>query len=203
MEKVNHDYALQREFESMDYFGFTEVMDKTLLCKERELINHEKLKGRFVLKIKQDLPQPLQIVQFANDSVAFHLHKKRDFFQRLDGSHNPLRESLESKAEVDRVRRFVEYQRLLKLKAMEGLQKKPKWTELLHQERNPSFNNRYASFDESRLPLMVNAKQADISLSSLANASVLALRKPHEDGRKLVKFDESAVQLRTIPSELT
>ena len=44
-EKVHYDYSLQKEFESMSYFGYTEIMDKTLLCKEKELINNEKLRG--------------------------------------------------------------------------------------------------------------------------------------------------------------
>jgi hypothetical protein len=42
----------------MNYFNFTEIMDKSVFLKE-ELINSEKLKGRFKLHIKRDLPTPL------------------------------------------------------------------------------------------------------------------------------------------------
>lgn len=76
----------------MNYFNYTEIMDKSL-CVEEEKINNEKLKGRFMLKIKKELPLPLRISQFANEAVAFHLHKKRDFFRRLDGSNDPLKRS--------------------------------------------------------------------------------------------------------------
>ena len=67
----------------MSYFGFTEIMDKS--CLEEGKVNNEKMKGRFQLKIKKELPPPMRIAQFANEAVAFHLHKKRDFFRRLDG----------------------------------------------------------------------------------------------------------------------
>lgn len=69
-------------------------MDKSI-CREQERINNEKLKGKYMLKIKEQLPPPMRINQFANEPVAFHLHKKRDFFKRLDGTHNPLRDSIE------------------------------------------------------------------------------------------------------------
>lgn len=78
----------------MSYFGFTEVLDKAM-CLEEEKVNNEKLKGRFSLKIKQGLPPPMRISQFANEAVAFHLHKKRDFFRRLDGTKDPLKENKE------------------------------------------------------------------------------------------------------------
>ncbi|CDW85246.1 UNKNOWN [Stylonychia lemnae] len=72
----------------MSYFGFTEITDKSK-CLEADRMNNEKLKGRFKLKIKKSLPEPMRIAQFANEDVAFHLHKRRDFFRRLEGSNDP------------------------------------------------------------------------------------------------------------------
>ena len=43
------------------------------------------MKGNYILKIRNDLPQPLRIAQFANEPISFHLHKKRDFLPRLEG----------------------------------------------------------------------------------------------------------------------
>ena len=69
----------------MLYFGFTEVIDKSVLSFRQEKINGEKLKGRYKLKIRPDLPSPVRINQFANEAIAFHLHKRGDFFSRLNG----------------------------------------------------------------------------------------------------------------------
>lgn len=52
IERVKNDFRLKKEFEEMSYFGFTEIMDKSM-CLEEEKVNNEKLKGRFHLKIKK------------------------------------------------------------------------------------------------------------------------------------------------------
>ena len=63
----------------MDYMKYLELKDKSALIEETKAVN-EKLKGRFMLRIQQKLPMPKKIVQLANDPVAFHLHKKAQFF---------------------------------------------------------------------------------------------------------------------------
>ena len=78
----------------MLYFGFTEVKDLGSLIDE-QLILREKMHGKFNLKIKKDLPSQLKIQQYANEQVAFHLHKKRDFLERLKGKRN-LKEEMSS-----------------------------------------------------------------------------------------------------------
>eukprot|EP00347_Sterkiella_histriomuscorum_P000673 403374939 len=107
VEKVKNDYRLKKEFRSMSYFGFTEILDKAM-CLEEEQVNNEKLKGRFHLKIKEELPPPMRIAQFANEAVAFHLHKKRDFFRRLDGTKDPLRESKEQEQMIQKIKQRLE-----------------------------------------------------------------------------------------------
>jgi len=44
----------------MSYFGFTETTDKAASL-DKEWANNEKLKGRFKLKIKKTLPEPMRI----------------------------------------------------------------------------------------------------------------------------------------------
>lgn len=68
----------------MRYFGYTELTDKSALMRN-EKINQDKLKGKFILNIKEDLPSPMRIEQFANDQIAFYLHKRGDFLERIKG----------------------------------------------------------------------------------------------------------------------
>lgn len=71
----------------MCYFGYTELIDKSL-CMNELKINAEKLKGRFKLKIKPNLPTPLKITQLANEEISFLLHKRGDFLPRIEGKFN-------------------------------------------------------------------------------------------------------------------
>lgn len=45
--------------------------------------NNEKLKGKFSLIINDRLPMQKQIEKFSNEPVAYYLHKKRNFLEKL------------------------------------------------------------------------------------------------------------------------
>ena len=86
-DKIEKDFELDHNFRRMDYFAFTELLDKSQTISNQN-INREKMAGRYLLKIKDELPSPLKIAQFANEPIAFHLHKRGDFFKKLDGFHS-------------------------------------------------------------------------------------------------------------------
>ena len=46
---------------------------------QREIYN-----GRFTLSFSSKMPLKMQILKYAGEEIAFHLHKKRDFLLRLD-----------------------------------------------------------------------------------------------------------------------
>jgi hypothetical protein len=46
----------------------------------------EMMKGRFNLKINHNLPMAKKIEKYANEEVAFHLHKNRNFINKLNSS---------------------------------------------------------------------------------------------------------------------
>jgi len=48
------------QFKKLEYFGFTELLNKSVCVEDRKIIE-EKLKGKFKLKIRNDLPEPLRI----------------------------------------------------------------------------------------------------------------------------------------------
>lgn len=50
----------------------------------------------------------MRIAQFANEAVAFHLHKKRDFFRRLEGTKDPLKEQKEQDKLIEKIRERLE-----------------------------------------------------------------------------------------------
>ena len=68
-----------------DFVLLTNVTDdnnKAMLSDQR-LANNEKIKGRFSLIINKTLPMQKQIEKFANEPVAFYLHKNRNFIEKL------------------------------------------------------------------------------------------------------------------------
>ena len=47
--------------------------------------NVEKLKGRFKLRMNKNLSMPQKVIKYAQEPVVFHLHKKRNFFHKIQG----------------------------------------------------------------------------------------------------------------------
>lgn len=80
-EKV---YQMQND--DADFLKLTNVTDVTNKGSliDPRLVNNEKLKGRFTLIINKDLPMKKQIEKFANEPVAYYLHKNRNFIEKLE-----------------------------------------------------------------------------------------------------------------------
>lgn len=68
--------------ESFLLTNVTDVNNKAMLSDQR-LANNEKIKGRFTVIINKNLPMQKQIEKFANEPVAFYLHKNRNFIEKL------------------------------------------------------------------------------------------------------------------------
>ncbi len=60
----------------------TDVRNKAFVTEESKL-NQEKLKGKFDLIINHDLKMSKKIEMYANDNLAYHLHKGRNFLFKL------------------------------------------------------------------------------------------------------------------------
>lgn len=59
-------------------------VDNKVLSLDPHASQMEIMKGRFTLKLGDHLPIEAKIQNYAGESAAFHLHKKRDFLRRLD-----------------------------------------------------------------------------------------------------------------------
>ena len=66
----------------MKHVNVTEISNKAFVTEDAK-INQEKLKGRFDLKINHALGMNKKIEMYANDGVAFFLHKNRNFIKKL------------------------------------------------------------------------------------------------------------------------
>jgi len=44
----------------------------------------EKIKGRFDIKLNHRLPMQVKIEQLGTDSIAFYMHKNRQFIKKLE-----------------------------------------------------------------------------------------------------------------------
>ena len=83
-------------------------LDNQALVADQISMQQEILKGNFQIKINEQLDKPLQIEKFAQEPVAYFLHKKRDFLHRL----------FKTKA-LGSEREILEYQNLLRFIAGE------------------------------------------------------------------------------------
>ncbi len=61
----------------------TELINKSNIF-DPQKFQLEKLRGHFNLKMNKRLPFIRKVQKFANEPIAFHLHKKNDFLQRID-----------------------------------------------------------------------------------------------------------------------
>lgn len=59
-----------------------DVQNKVVLADNRKVML-EKLKGRFDLKLNQNLSMDTKINMFSNEGVIFHLHKNRNFIEKI------------------------------------------------------------------------------------------------------------------------
>ena len=102
-ETVKERFYSSKNFENQ--VNVTEVTDKTIVCEESRS-NYEKLKGRFNLKINHNLSMNKKIEMYANDNIAFYLHKNRNFIQKLN-SHKREKE-LEKKMRLEKEKDQIE-----------------------------------------------------------------------------------------------
>ena len=54
----------------------------------------EKLKGNFFTYLSLKQSKPKRITNLANDPIAFHLHKQRHFFKRVEGAYSLKEEKI-------------------------------------------------------------------------------------------------------------
>lgn len=66
-----------------DSMNLTEIRNKVYLNVYNKMIQ-EKFKGRFDVKLNFNLPMELKISKFLNEPIAFHLHKNRLMFTKLE-----------------------------------------------------------------------------------------------------------------------
>lgn len=59
-----------------------DVRNKAVLTDDRKMML-EKLKGRFDLRLNPHLPMGTKINMFSNEDVIFHLHKNRNFIEKI------------------------------------------------------------------------------------------------------------------------
>ena len=70
--------------------------------------NYEKLKGRFRLRINHDLPMSKKIETYANEKVAFYLHKNRNFIHKLEHSMKEIEVQKKHKEDFEKEMEKIE-----------------------------------------------------------------------------------------------
>lgn len=75
---------------------------------EEAKANYEKLKGRFKLKINHNLPMNKKIETYANEKIAFHLHKNRNFLHKIKTSMLERDRDRHLREELEREMKFIE-----------------------------------------------------------------------------------------------
>ena len=86
--KVGQDFALHQNF--VNIINVTELENKAFVADTASL-NSEKLKGRFHLRINHGLNMSKKIEMYANDNVAFLLHKSRNFLFKLEKEEEKMK----------------------------------------------------------------------------------------------------------------
>lgn len=86
--RVGQDFALHQNFVKIN--NVTELDNKAFVADTASL-NSEKLKGRFHLRINHGLKMSKKIEMYANDNVAFLLHKGRNFLYKLEKEEEKMK----------------------------------------------------------------------------------------------------------------
>jgi hypothetical protein len=106
--RVGQDFALHQNFVKIN--NVTELENKAFVADTASL-NSEKLKGRFHLRINHGLNMSKKIEMYANDNVAFLLHKGRNFLYKLEKEEEKMKVEMAQQQEEDRKRRIEEDKR--------------------------------------------------------------------------------------------
>lgn len=107
-QKVENEFALHQSIVKIN--NVTELENKAFIADTASL-NSEKLKGRFNLRINHGLNMSKKIEMYANDNVAFLLHKGRNFLYKLEKDEEKHREETKKRQEEERKRRAEEDRR--------------------------------------------------------------------------------------------
>lgn len=104
-EEVAKNFRISQNMNTLN--NVTEIQNKAMMADEGKVLQ-EKLKGRFDLKINSKLPMETKISMFSNDHVIFHLHKNRNFIEKIvrplevAKTANEIVEEVEQKIEKNR-----------------------------------------------------------------------------------------------------
>ena len=79
-KSVIADLNIKKQLSSLN--SVADVRNKAVLTDNRKVML-EKLKGRFDLKLNQNLSMDTKINMFSNEGVIFHLHKNRNFIEKI------------------------------------------------------------------------------------------------------------------------
>ena len=65
--------------------------------------NTQKFTGKFRVILNHNLPMAKKIEQFAIDPVSFHLHKKRNFVNKLKWEESELKKKVHEQEMMDKI----------------------------------------------------------------------------------------------------
>lgn len=93
-KKVEGESAAKKDFEDGLYFKYVRMNENSDKLDKKSL-HRAKLGGRFAVNIAQKYESPVRIRAFANDNLAFYIHKNGHFMQKL--SKSPTRKEAKKK----------------------------------------------------------------------------------------------------------
>ena len=67
--------------------------------------------GKYDLKLNKKLPYPKKIEKFAQEPIAYYLHKKNDFLKRIE-KHNQNKDHLEEREFQETIKSILETKNL-------------------------------------------------------------------------------------------
>ena len=84
--RVKHSRLIQRDFDEALYFKYVKVEDEAADPLDKKAVNKAKLGGRFALSMNSSYSNDVKIRAFANDQLAFYMHKNGHFISKLSTS---------------------------------------------------------------------------------------------------------------------
>ena len=79
--RVNEEFAKNKVFFNQQVVT---TLDNIAAGNDPVQSNKEKMRGKFSLKIGQELPVAKKIEKYGQDSMVFHLHKNRNFLRKIE-----------------------------------------------------------------------------------------------------------------------
>eukprot|EP00347_Sterkiella_histriomuscorum_P023131 403335827 len=176
-QQVTKKFDMDHSFSKMDYFRFIELLDKS----------------QNVNTGSDDLSSPTKISQFCNEPIAFHLHKKGDFFKKLDGfdSHDAL-ENKKLQSNLNQIK-----QKIVALKMQDEIKR------ILEMRMSRNLEMLTKKFETSAGQLPSLNPKMDLSQSyqddQLASMKEFNLLKRQNTRRKSTVLNLSGLNQNTLP----